>query len=101
MGLSGLPMPERLRRMAFTTARTASSWPIILERSTSSISISLRLSPSAILPAGMPVIRDMTFATSEALTTLPPPLPSLLMRTIEPASSRASMALSGRQRSVT
>ena len=58
-------------------------------------------SDSATLFTGMPVILDTTEAMSSAVTVSQPPfLRARFSRTMDPASSIASMALSGRDLSV-
>ena len=102
IGLPASLIPARLRCTALTTVSIASSWPMTLPESFSFILSSLELSDSATLPAGMPVILEMTAAMSSGLTSSEVLLcPKYPRCTIEPASSIASMALSGRHLSVT
>ena len=77
--------------MADTTVLMAESWPMIRPFRRSAILSRRPASDSATLPAGMPVIFETTVAMSSAVTVLTVPL----IRTMEPASSIASMALSG------
>ena len=72
----------------------ASSWPMMLFLRRSRIFIILLPSDSATLLTGIPVILETTVAMSSAVTVpLPSGWRSLIM---EPASSIASIALSGR-----
>ena len=98
IGLPGSLIPALFLWMARTTLSIASSCPMILFLSTSRIFSRRLLSFSATLPDGMPVIFDMMSATSSAVTF--PVFFGLFSRTFEPASSMASIALSGRHLSV-
>ena len=98
IGFPGSFMPARLRCIARTTLSMASSWPMMADWSILRIFTSLMPSLSAIFPEGIPVIFDMTVATSSAVTY--PVLPGFFSLTMDPASSIASIALSGRHLSV-
>ena len=101
MGRPGSLSPARLRRMARTTVSTASSCPITSLRRRSFMAMRRCPSLSATLLTGMPVMRDTTHAMSSASTMFSLlRLWAILSRTMEPASSITSMALSGSARSV-
>ena len=92
IGLPGSLRPALLRWIAPAMVSIASSCPIMHSFSLDFIFIILLPSDSATLLTGMPVILDTTVAMSSSVTMLP----DCLRRTIEPASSIASIALSGR-----
>ena len=101
MGRFGSLRPARPRWMARTTLSMASSWPMIRACRRFFIRRMRLPSLSATLFTGMPVILDTTEAMASAVTVSAPPfLRARFSRTIDPASSRASMALSGRDLSV-
>ncbi len=62
-------MPERARRTASDTARTASACPTTRLPSSSSMRSSFAVSPSSMRPAGMPVHAETTSATSSGPTS--------------------------------
>ena len=96
IGLPGSLSPALFLWIAPTMVSMALSWPMMRPLRRSRIFIILFPSDSATLFTGMPVIFETTVEMSFSLTMLscfPAPLFSL---TIEPASSMASMALSGR-----
>ena len=94
IGLSGSFSPARLLWIALTIVSMASSCPMMRSLSLSLMWNSLTPSDSATLFTGIPVILDTTVAMSSALTT--PFFAPAFIRTSEPASSIASIALSGR-----
>ncbi len=69
MGRLGSDSPDRLRRMAWATAATASSWPTTRRRSISSMRTSLATSPSSSRETGTPVHLDTTSAMSSSSTS--------------------------------
>jgi len=69
VGRSGSATPERDRRTASETARTASGWPTTRLPSPSSIRRSFWVSPSSSRPAGMPVQAWTTSAMSSGPTS--------------------------------
>ena len=97
MGRWGSLRPARFLWMALTTVSTASSCPMM--RLLSRVRIfTMRLpSLSATLFTGMPVILETTVAISSADTSAF--FREVESRTMEPASSKASMALSRCSRS--
>ena len=68
IGRLGSERPARLRRIAFATASTASSWPITRLCSSSSMRKSFSFSPSIIFDTGMPVALESTSAISSSVT---------------------------------
>ena len=68
VGAVGIGKPERERRIASETSRTASSWPTTRLCSASSMCSSLSRSPCIIFDTGMPVARETTSAISSAPT---------------------------------
>ena len=69
-GRFGSFKPERLRRIAFDTAVTASSWPITRSCSTPSMRKSFSVSASVRLETGTPVVMETTSAMSFTPTSL-------------------------------
>jgi hypothetical protein len=69
-GRFGSDRPERERRIASATSRTASSWPTTRRCSASSMCSSLSRSPCIIFDTGMPVARETTSAISSAPTSV-------------------------------
>src|ERR1700682_661511 len=61
--------PARLRRTAFDTRSSASSWPTTRSRSRSSMCTSFCASPSSNRPVGMPVHLLTSFAMSSSSTS--------------------------------
>ena len=67
-GRLGSFRPARLRRMAFDSAVTASSWPMTRSCSTPSMRSSFSVSASVRLDTGTPVVMETTSAMSCAVT---------------------------------
>ena len=70
MGRLGSLRPERDLLIASDTATTACSWPISRSCRSSSMCISLSLSPSKRRPVGIPVHLDTSSAISNSFTTM-------------------------------
>ena len=92
-GRFGSDRPERERRIASDTRRTASSWPTTRSCSRSSILISFSRSPCIIFDTGMPVARDTTSAISSAPTWVRSSLLLLLDRLLAFLSCASSCGI--------
>ena len=91
-GFSGCPSPERAILIALTICLMAWFWPkMTLRRSSSSVA-SRSFSDFAIVRGGIFAIRATTYSTSSSVIVFTLPR----MRARAPASSRTSIALSGR-----
>ena len=103
MGRAGSLMPARFLCIALVIFPMASSCPIIILFRASPIPSSLAASLWATFTTGIPVVFEMTAAMSSSVTTgclLFFLVEEHCSLTMEPASSIASMALSGRHLSV-